>query len=400
MHLKLSAADEAFRTEVRDFLERHLDDELRRGAARCGSFFQDYRTNIRWHHILYQQGWVAPSWPRQFGGPGWSLVQRYLFNAECAAAGAPALAPMGLGMCGPMLMGYGTPEQQQHYLPRILSGEDYWCQGYSEPGAGSDLAALSLRARRDGDCYVLNGTKIWTTHAQHANRMFALVRTDNSGKPQQGITFLLLDMNTPGISVEPIIFSSGDHEVNSVFFENVRVPASNRVGEENDGWTVAKYLLEFERGGGGAPRLEDALSRIAEVARQTPSGDGLTLADDPAFRDKLSAAGVALDAVRFSELKTLSALSQGQNPGPASSMLKTSTGSLSQRLTELALEAAGIWALPHQPELRGRLDRIDPVGPEHALTATARYLNTRATSIAGGSDEVQRNIVAKLVLGL
>ncbi len=400
MHLTLSPADRDFRDEVHRFLDTELTEDLRQGAARCGSFFQDYPTNIRWHRILYRKGWVAPAWPQQFGGPGWTLMQRYLFNAECAAAGAPALAPMGLGMCGPMLMGYGTAEQQAYYLPRILSGEDYWCQGYSEPGAGSDLAALNLKAERDGVHYVLNGTKIWTTHAHHANRMFALVRTDASGKPQQGITFLLLDMDTPGISVEPIIFSSGDHEVNTVFFENVRVPVRNRVGEENDGWTVAKYLLEFERGGGGSARLEGMLARIRQIADRTPDGTGGTLAEDADFRRKLACAGVELDGVKFSEFRTLAALSSGQNPGPASSMLKTSSGTLSQRLTELALEAAGIWALPQQPECRDCWGEIDPVGPEHALTATARYLNTRATSIAGGSDEVQRNIVARLVLGL
>ncbi|MCC5888843.1 MAG: acyl-CoA dehydrogenase family protein [Gammaproteobacteria bacterium] len=399
MNLQLSPADARFRDEVRTFLDAALDDDLRRGADRCGSLFQDYATNIRWHRILHQQGWVAPSWPEQFGGPGWSVVQRYLFQAECAAAGAPALAPMGLGMCGPVLMGYGTAEQQAFYLPRILSGEDYWCQGYSEPGSGSDLASLGLRALRDGDHYVLNGTKIWTTHAQHANRMFLLVRTDAGGRPQAGITFLLMDMDTPGISVEPIIFSSGDHEVNTVFFEDVRVPVANRVGDENDGWTVAKYLLEFERGGGGAARLEALLVRIRRMAAATDAS-GHRLLDDPDFSSRLEALAINLDAVRMSEFRILSALSQGGNPGPASSILKTSTAALNQQLTELALEVAGLWALPHQPEARQPEAQTAPVGPEAALTATARYLNTRAVSIAGGTDEVQRNIVAKLVLGL
>ncbi len=399
MNLQLSPADARFRDEVRSFLESTLDDGLRRGADRCGSVFQDYATNIRWHRILHRKGWIAPSWPERFGGPGWSVVQRYIFQAECASAGAPALAPMGLGMCGPVLMGYGTTEQQSTYLPRILSGEDYWCQGYSEPGSGSDLASLGLRAARDGDDYILNGTKIWTTHAQHANRMFLLVRTATSGRPQAGISFLLLDMDTPGISVEPIIFSSGDHEVNTVFFESVRVPVTNRVGEENDGWTVAKYLLEFERGGGGAARLEALLARIRRMAAATDAS-GSALLNEPDFRRRLDAAAINLDAVRMSEFRILSALSQGGNPGPASSILKTSTAALNQHLTELALEVAGIWALPHQPEAREPTATATPVGPEAALTATARYLNTRAVSIAGGTDEVQRNIVAKLVLGL
>lgn len=399
MNLRLSQADTRFRETVRSFLDTALDDDLRRGADRCGSLFQDYATNIRWHRILYQKGWIAPSWPAKFGGPGWNLVQRYLFQAECAAAGAPALAPMGLGMCGPVLMGYGTAEQQASYLPRILSGEDYWCQGYSEPGSGSDLASLGLRAVRDGDHYILNGTKIWTTHAQHANRMFLLVRTDSAGRPQAGITFLLLDMDTPGISVEPIIFSSGDHEVNTVFFEDVRVPVTNRVGEENDGWTVAKYLLEFERGGGGAARLEALLARIRHMAANTDAS-GIPLSEDPDFKRRLEAATINLDAVRMSEFRILSALSQGGNPGPASSMLKTSSAALNQHLTELALEVAGLWGLPHQPEARQPTATTEPVGPEAMLTATTRYLNTRAVSIAGGTDEVQRNIVAKLVLGL
>lgn len=399
MNLELSPQDNRFREQVRAFLDTALDDDLRRGADRCGSLFQDYATNIRWHRILHRQGWVAPAWPARFGGPGWTVVQRYLFQAECAAAGAPALAPMGLGMCGPVLMGHGTEAQQAHYLPRILSGEDYWCQGYSEPGSGSDLASLSLRAVRDGDHYVLNGTKIWTTHAQHASHMFLLARTDPETRPQAGITFLLLDMSSPGISVEPIIFSSGDHEVNSVFFDDVRVPVSQRVGAENDGWTVAKYLLEFERGGGGAARLEALLARIRRLAAETPT-DGGSLLDDGAFRQRLDRAAITLDAVRMSEFRILSALSQGGSPGPASSILKTSSAALNQHLTELALEVAGIWGLPHQPEARLPDASIEPVGPEAAVTATARYLNTRAVSIAGGTDEVQRNIVAKLVLGL
>lgn len=399
MNLQLSPADERFREEVGNFLASTLDEDLRRGADCCGSLFQDYATNIRWHRILHRQGWVAPSWPKPFGGPGWNVVQRYLFQAECAAAGAPALAPMGLGMCGPVLMGYGTVEQQATFLPRILSGEDYWCQGYSEPGSGSDLANLGLRAVRDGEHYILNGTKIWTTHAQHANRMFLLARTNTGGRPQAGISFLLLNMDSPGISVEPILFSSGDHEVNTVFFEDVRVPVSNRVGAENDGWTVAKYLLEFERGGGGAARLDALLARIRRMAAGTDAS-GLPLLEDSDFASRLNAAAIKLDAVRMSEFRILSALSQGGNPGPASSVLKTSSAALNQHLTELALEVAGSWALPHQPEARQPNASVTPVGPEAALTATARYLNTRAVSIAGGTDEVQRNIVAKLVLGL
>jgi hypothetical protein len=270
--LSFSPAHEAFRDEVRRFLDTALTDELREAQRLCPGIFLDYEHNIVWHRILHRQGWVAPAWPKQYGGTGWDLTQRYIWATEATLAGAPSLAPMGLGMCGPMLIGFGSDAQKAYYLPRILSGEDYWCQGYSEPGAGSDLARLALRARRDGDHYVLNGTKIWTTHAHAANRMFLLVRTRQNGRPQQGITFLLLDMDTPGIRVEPIVFASGTHEVNQVFFDDVRVPVGNRVGEEDQGWTVAKYLLEFERGGGGTAAQRTALTRLRRLADSIPAG--------------------------------------------------------------------------------------------------------------------------------
>jgi len=390
MDLRFSRELEAFRDEVRAFLDGALDDELRRGAAYNGGMFQDYETNIRWHRILAGKGWVAPAWPERFGGPGWSVEQRYIFSAECAAAGAPALAPMGLGMCGPVLMGHGTEEQQATFLPRILSGEDYWCQGYSEPGSGSDLAALALDARRDGDHYVLNGSKIWTTHAHHANWMFALVRTDRSGKPQTGITFLLIPMDTPGLRVDPIIFVSGEHEVNAVFFDDVRVPVSHRVGAENDGWTVAKYLLEFERGGGNAgPGLEAAAQRLHRLA----ADHGVALPEGT-----LATLEVTMEAVKTLEFRILSALGQGQNPGPESSMLKTLAGQARQQLSELTVSLLGPTALggAAAPAPRG----ASPEVAAASATAAARYFNYRALSIAGGTDEVQRDIIAKRVLGL
>ena len=390
MDLRFSRELEAFRDEVRTFLDGALDDELRRGAAYNGGMFQDYETNIRWHRILAAKGWVAPAWPERFGGPGWSVEQRYIFSAECAAAGAPALAPMGLGMCGPVLMGHGTEEQQATFLPRILSGEDYWCQGYSEPGSGSDLAALALDARRDGDHYVLNGSKIWTTHAHHANWMFALVRTDRSSKPQTGITFLLIPMDTPGLRVDPIIFVSGEHEVNAVFFDDVRVPVSHRVGAENDGWTVAKYLLEFERGGGNAgPGLEAAAQRLHRLA----ADHGVALPEGT-----LATLEVTMEAVKTLEFRILSALGQGQNPGPESSMLKTLAGQARQQLSELTVSLLGPTALggAAAPAPRG----ASPEVAAASATAAARYFNYRALSIAGGTDEVQRDIIAKRVLGL
>ena len=399
MNISFSAEHEAFRDEVRTFLSEALDDDLRRAQKYCPGIFLDYEHNIRWHRILHAKGWIAPAWPKQYGGTGWDLTRRYIWSTETTLAGAPSLAPMGLGMCGPMLIGHGTQEQKDYYLPRILSGEDYWCQGYSEPGSGSDLASLALNAASDGDHYVLNGSKIWTTHAHFANRMFCLVRTDGSGRPQQGITFLLLDMDTPGITVEPIVFASGTHEVNQVFFDGVRVPKANRVGEENQGWTVAKYLLEFERGGGGSAGYRTALQRVKALARQIPHADG-TLDQDPAFKQKLDETDIKMQAIGYTEMRIMSALSQGQNPGPESSIMKNLGADVGQRLTELTVEAMGLYAAPHQPQARTLGSNVAAVGPEDGIVAFPRYFNLRASSIAGGSNEVQKNIVAKLVLGL
>ncbi|ODT89621.1 acyl-CoA dehydrogenase family protein [Phenylobacterium sp. SCN 70-31] len=393
MDLELTAGDLAFRDEVRVFLDAHLTPELRAAGVALTSVFCDPRYSLPWQRILHAKGWVAPSWPREYGGPGWSEVQRAIFAAECARAGAPNLAPMGLKMVGPVIMGYGTPEQKAHYLPRILSGEDYWCQGYSEPGSGSDLASLQLRAVSDGDHYVLDGSKIWTTHAQHANRMFCLVRTSTSGKPQQGITFLLLDMDTPGISVKPIITLAGEHEVNQVFFDGVRVPKSGRVGEENQGWTVAKYLLEFERGGGSAPGLQVGLERTRRIAAAAHE-------DDPAHRRRLAETEIAVTAIDISERRVLSALAGGKNPGPASSMLKINGTEAMQRVDELSIAGLGAYAWVDQPEAREPGANAEAVGPSEGLVAMPRYLNNRAASIYGGSNEIQRDIIARLVLGL
>lgn len=394
MNLDLTAEELGFRDEVRAFLEEALTPELREAGRRATSVFMDKRYSLPWQKILHARGWAAPSWPKAYGGPGWSEMQRHIFAAECARAGAPSLAPMGLRMVGPVIMGYGTPEQKAHYLPRILSGEDYWCQGYSEPGAGSDLASLQLRAVRDGDDYVLNGSKLWTTHAHWANRMFCLVRTLADGKPQAGITFLLLDMQSPGVRVRPIITLAGEHEVNEVFFEDVRVPVSGRIGDENQGWTVAKYLLEFERGGGSAPGLKVMLERLRKAAREAG------LLDEASFRARLMETEIAVQAIEVSEQRILAALSSGKNPGPASSMLKTQGGEAMQRIDELLLEVAGVYSAPDQPAAREPGSNTPPIGPDALLTAMPRYLNDRAASIYGGSNEIQRDIIARLVLGL
>ena len=400
MNISFGKEYERFRDEVREFLDENITDELRDAQRFCPGIFLDYEHNIAWHKILYKKGWVAPNWPEEFGGTGWDLMQRYIWSIEKAQAGAPDTAPMSLGMCGPMLIGCGSKAQQEQYLPRILSGEDYWCQGYSEPGSGSDLASLKLKATSDGDHYRLNGSKIWTSHAHYANKMFLLVRTNDQGKPQEGITFLLLDMATPGIRVEPILFASGTHEVNQVFFDDVRVPKANVVGEENKGWQVAKYLLEFERGGstGNAAR-KVGLARLRTLAGMIPQGES-TLADDTDFIRKLDETAVQLEAIQFTEFRMMAALSKGQRPGPESSVLKALSAEMQQQLTELAVEAMGQYSAVHQPEARTVGSNVSTVGPEDGVVAFSRYFNLRASSIAGGSNEVQRNIMAKLVLGL
>ena len=392
---------EKFRDEVRRFLDDNLTDDLRDAQRLCPGIFLDYEHNIVWHRILHKQGWIAPSWPQEYGGTGWDLMQRYIWSIEKAEANAPDTAPMGLGMCGPMLIGCGTQAQKDEYLPRILSGEDYWCQGYSEPGSGSDLASLKLRATSDGDDFVLNGSKIWTSHAHYANKMFLLVRSDDSGKPQEGITFLLMDMHTPGVRVEPIVFASGSHEVNQVFFDDVRVSKRNIVGAENKGWQVAKYLLEFERGGstGGNAARKVALQRVRKLAESIALDTG-TVAEDPAFRRQLEEAEVQLEAIQYTEFRLMAALSKGQNPGPESSVMKALSAKVQQQISELAVTATGHYAGVHQPQARSVGSNVAMVGPEAGVMAFTNYFNFRASSIAGGSDEVQRNIMAKLVLGL
>ena len=393
MNLDLDPSDLAFQEEVRAFLRENLTPELTDAGRRVTSVFLDPAFTLPWQRILNRRGWAAPSWPVAHGGPGWTEMQRYIFAAECTRANAPSLAPMGLRMVGPCIMRYGTDEQKRTLLPRLLSGEDYWCQGYSEPGSGSDLASLSTRAVSDGDDYVLNGSKIWTTHAHFANRMFGLVRTRFEGKPQTGITFLLIDMKAPGVSVRPIITLAGEHELNAVFFDNVRVPKANRLGEENDGWTVAKYLLEFERGGQFAPGLKVRLQRLRQIAREHVSpADGVW--------QNLAAADVIVDAIEFTEHRVMASLASGGNPGPMSSMLKTQGTEAMQRIEELAVEIAGLYGAVDQPDARGPGTNLTPIAPDDHVEAMARYLNGRAASIYGGSNEIQRGVIARLMLGL
>jgi alkylation response protein AidB-like acyl-CoA dehydrogenase len=396
MDLNYTEADLSFRDEVRGFLENKLPADLRHKVRKHLRLSrEDY---VRWHKILYEQGWVAPGWPVEHGGPGWTQVQRHIFDEECARAGTPQVLPFGVNMVAPVIMAFGSQAQKDYYLPRILSCEDWWCQGYSEPGAGSDLASLKTTAVRDGDHYIVNGQKTWTTLAQHADMIFCLVRTDPSVRKQEGISFLLIDMHAPGVTVRPIIMLDEEHEVNEVFFDNVRVPAANLVGEENKGWTYAKYLLGHERTGiaavGRSKRELAFLKRLA--ARERKNGKPLLV--DPLFAAKVAALEIELMALETTALRVLAQASKA--PGPEASVLKVRGTDIQQALTELMIEAAGPLALPFDPDyLEG--ERAHSVfDDDDAAPLAAYYFNFRKTSIYGGSNEIQRNIIAQMILGL
>lgn len=404
-----SALDSAFRDEVREFLEAKLTPELRQAGRLATSVYPDHEASMAWQGILHERGWAAPAWPVEFGGCDWSLTQHYIFNRESTLAGAPALSPMGIKMVAHAIIAYGTAEQKAFYLPRILTGEVFFCQGYSEPEAGSDLASLTMAAIEDGDDLVCTGSKIWTTHATEANWIFCLVRTSRTGKKQQGITFLLIDMNTPGIEIRPLVMTSGEQVQNQVFFDNVRVPKSNVLGQVDEGWTVAKYLLVHERGGAMAPFLQAMAQEIAVEAAKQPGPDGNSLIDDPAFAARLAEARIRTEVLEILEYRTISAMSRGQNPGPASSMLKILATELSQKLTELALAAAGPRGRVYQPHATkpgGPIAEFTPPADDYRsgapwqAVAPLRYFNDRAGSIYAGSNEIQRNILAKAALGL
>ncbi len=390
-----SPADEAFRAEIRVFLESVLTDEIREAGRKKTSIWQEPVSANAWQQILYKKGWLVPDWPVEYGGTGWSLTQRYIFAQECARYETPGISPMGLKMCGPMLIGYGSEEQKSYYLPRILSGEHIWCQGYSEPGSGSDLASLKTSAVSDGDDYVVNGTKIWTSFAHHANMMFALVRTSSEGKVQQGISFLLIDMTSPGITVKPIINLEGSHELNQVFFDNVRVPKANRVGQENQGWSVAKYLLQFERFSMASIELRRLLTRAERMIQL----NAYTHAPDSEIRDKIASLEIECAAIEASEQRVLVQLNAGETPGSVSSVLNAVSSETLQRADELGVEIAAYYALPYQPGALA-VGGDAPIGEEVLLPVVPGFLNNRMRTIAGGSAEIQRNIVAKSILGL
>ncbi len=397
MDMEFSPEDLAFQQEVRDFIAENYPAELR-GKQDEGDELtkEDF---LSWHRILYKKGWVAPAWPVEYGGTGWTPTQRFIFSEETARADCIRLMPFGLSMVGPVIYTFGTPEQKARFLPRILSGEDWWCQGYSEPGAGSDLASLRTTAVRDGDDYIVNGQKTWTTMAQHADWGFFLVRTDKDAKQQEGISFLLIDMKSPGITVRPIITLGGEHEVNEVFLEDVRVPVSQRVYEENKGWTCAKFLLAHERTGiAGVASSKRGVERVKQIARTELDGDKPLLAY-PFYRRKIAELEIDLTALEFTELRGLAGPNAGKGPGPESSLLKIKGSEIQQRLTELTLEAVGHYGAPYFRGF-GEGDNEHPIGPDYAHRAAPTYFNMRKTTIYGGSNEIQRNIIAKMVLGL
>jgi alkylation response protein AidB-like acyl-CoA dehydrogenase len=402
MDLDFSAQDLSFQDEVRAFLKAKLNPRLREGAANTPSVFVEPDITREWQAILHERGWLATSWPAEYGGPGWTPTQKYLFEKECAIAGAPALPVLGLKLIGPVICRFGTAAQKEYFLPRILSGEDYWCQGYSEPGSGSDLASLKTRAERRGETYIVNGSKIWTTHAHHANWMFALVRTDSQAKKQEGISFLLIPMDQPGISVTPIVTMANDHEVNATFFDNAQSGVENLIGEEGQGWTIAKYLLENERGGScTAPSLLAELDRVEASARKQASGTNGAMASDPFFAQRLTRLRLEAEAFEVTELRILAELAKGRAPGPQTSLVKLISANLRQSINLLEVDMFGYDAmqLPVSRPLYGN-QAPEAITSREAQLAMPTYLNGRAWTIFGGSDEVQKTIIAKQVLGL
>ena len=394
-----SAELNSFRTEVRKFLANHLTPEMRRAAAL--GFGIPKAIGQEWHKALFDQNWIAPSWPKEYGGTGWNLMQQHIFNEENALAGAPMIMPFSISMVGPVIYTFGTDEQKKQHLPGIMDGSLWWCQGYSEPGSGSDLASLKTSAVRDGDNYIVNGQKIWTTNAHKADWIFALVRTDKECKPQQGISFLLIDMNSPGIEVKPIVSIDGLHHLNEVYFTDVQVPVGNRIGEENKGWTYAKFLLGHERAGiAGVASSRRAIQALREISNQESDGNGQTLAQDSHFVRQVSQAEIKLEALAGIESKILSAMSGGKTVGAEASALKILGSELQQILEELRVKAVAYYAMPFDvDQIRGESDG-NCIGPKYSVTAVSDHNFGRASTIYGGSNEIQRNVIAKGVLEL
>ncbi|MDO8789448.1 MAG: acyl-CoA dehydrogenase family protein [Sulfuritalea sp.] len=405
MDLNFTAEEQLFREDVRSFLRAKLPGEISRKVL--GGKHLAKNDFVRWQQILHAQGWGAVAWPVAHGGTGWNPVQQHIFDEECADAGAPLQLPFGLKMVAPVIMAFGNPAQQQYFLPRIIDGTDWWCQGYSEPGSGSDLASLKMRAVRvnspEGDHYVVNGQKTWNTLGQYADWIFCLVRTSNEGRRQEGISFLLIDMKTPGITVRPIIMLDGEHEINEVWFEDVKVPVENLIGEENKGWTYAKFLLGHERTGiAGVGRSKRELKKLKEIAAKESNHDR-PLIEDQRFRDRIAQVELELMALEITNLRVISAEGEKRAPGPEASILKIKGSEIQQLLSELKMQALGHYALPYVEEA---LDAgwpgdalMDGYG-DYSAPLSGQYFNIRKTTIYGGSNEIQKNIISQMILGL
>ena len=397
MDLSFSKEDLDFRQDVVDFLDNNYPDDIKERQDKRLPL--DKEQNIRWQKILSNQGWFAVNWPEKYSGtPELTLTQKYILQNVLAEYNTPVQLPFGVGMCGPVIYTFGTDKQKEQHLPSILNSDVWWCQGYSEPGSGSDLASLKMRADKEGDHYLINGSKTWTTLAQHADWIFCLVRTETTSIKQEGISFLLVDMKTPGIEVQPIITVDGSHEVNMVFFDNVEVSCENLVGEEGQGWNIAKFLLQHERSGiAGISSLKRELSRLRDLSATTIVDD-VSLLDDSSFRAKIEQTEIELTATEFTELRTLAAMSSGGSPGAEASILKIKGTELQQTISELFVEMLGYYAHPFFTE--NELGSNESIGPEYAGPVMPLYLNRRKVSIYGGSNEIQRNVISKAILGL
>ena len=404
MDLSFNEDDRLFQQEVRDWLVDAWPQEMRDKQARSAQGRLSKEDLVAWQKRLAEKGWAATNWPAEHGGAKFTPTQSYLFDLERARVGAPGVIPFGMTMVAPVIMKFGTEQQKSHFLPQILNSDIWFCQGYSEPGSGSDLASLNTKAEDKGDHYLVNGVKTWTTLAQYADWMFCLVRTSQESIRQLGISFILIDMKTPGIEVRPIVTldqpGEGFQEINMVYFEDVKVPKENLVGEEGKGWTCAKYLLEFERGNAYSPALKGAMAHLKEVAQAQPSSTGGTYWESDDFERRFNDVEVQILSMEYTELRILGALSAGQNVGPESSMLKTRGTELQQAVTELALEVTGTYASPLDQSTPFPGDNFQAVGPVEANGSAQEYFNTRKVSIYAGSNEIQRNIMSKLVLGL
>lgn len=402
MDFSFSKSEEAFRSEVRQFLDENLTERLRTGSHFSPAVFVEPDIGKEWHSILAKKGWLTYYWPEEYGGMGWSPTQRYIFEKELALADAPFAAVMGIKLLGPIICQFGTKKQKKEILPRLISGEDFWCQGFSEPGAGSDLASLTTKAERRGDKYIINGSKIWTTFAHHATHIFCLVRTDNQGAKQEGISFLLIDMKQPGIEVRPIIGIAGDHEVNEVFFDNAETHVENLVGEEGKGWGVAKFLLDNERRGTArAPKILADIDRIRKVAFGTSAGYNGTLQADPLFTRELNELELEARALEILELRVLNDVSNGGFNRGKASVSKLICSNLRQKVDTAALKVAGYGGLQLETArpLYGN-EAPEPVHSKEAQLAAPTYLNSRAWTIFGGTNEIQKTVIARSVLGI